>query len=110
MGEKEEEGRKEMQTAIGILCGTLNINLESGRVSRRFIHVFVHSGKSFAVCQRFQIKGKESSGGEQRKWWKTGDEGHRNLVKSLQMPSFGMLTSRPTKAVKATLVELRTSG
>lgn len=54
----KEEGRskkdrgKETQTTIGI-HGTLNINRESGGGSRRFIQVFVHGGKSFAVCQRF---------------------------------------------------------
>lgn len=44
---------EETRTTIGILRGTLNINLESGGVSCRFIHVFVRGGQSFAVCQRF---------------------------------------------------------
>lgn len=50
---KGKEEKEETKTTIGILRETLNINSESGGVSRRFIHVFVHGGKSFAVCQRF---------------------------------------------------------
>lgn len=95
---------EETQTTIGILRGTLNINLESGGVSCRFIHVFVRGGQSFAVCQRFQIKGKESGKGAKEMWQKTKERGHRNLIKSLKMSLFDTFVFHPSEAVKATLV------
>lgn len=66
-------------------------------------------GKVLRFVSAFRLRVRKATEGEGG-WQKMKGVRNRNLIKSLRMPSFDMLVPRHSRAVKATLDELRSSG